>query len=158
MNALYEWMRDWGVPAAALPDLLRRMGANDMPAAPQGEGSEDRQQGLIRLAAPRNGMTLWRNNVGVLPDKRNVPLRFGLANDTPAMNKRTKSADLIGIHTREITPQMVGWHVGQFASIEVKHESWHWRGDAHELAQLNWALIVQAKGGDARFLTSPDQL
>lgn len=146
MNDLHEWMADWGVPAAALPDLLRRLGALDAPLS-TGTGSEQRQQGLIRLEAARRGILLWRNNVGALLDQRGVPVRYGLANDTKAMNERVKSADLIGLAPG-----------GQFVSLECKHEGWRWRGDAHEQAQLRWALIVQAGGGDARFVTSPDQL
>lgn len=146
MNDLMQWMRDWNVPSAALPDLLRRLGAHDVPVS-AGGGSEQRQQGLIRLEAAKRGMLLWRNNVGALLDQRGVPVRYGLANDTKAMNQNIKSADLIGIAPG-----------GQFISLECKHEGWSWTGDAHEQAQLRWALIVQAGGGDARFITRPDQL
>lgn len=158
MNDLHAWMRDWGVPAAALPDLLRRLGALDTPVS-SGKGSESRQQSLIRLAAAREHETiLYRNNKGVLPDQRGVPVRFGLANDNPAMSKHIRSADLIGPRKLLITPQHVGMHLGQFASYEVKWEGWHWTGTEHEWSQLRWALIIQAQGGDARFLTSPEQL
>lgn len=161
VNALTQWMLEEGIPvvrhAAAMARLRHLLGAHDTPAS-TGRGSEARQQGLVRLAAPSHDTILWRNNVGALLDARGVPIRYGLANDTKEMNQHIKSADLIGERTITITPQHVGSVIGQFASYEVKHESWRWTGDAHEQAQLRWALIVQAGGGDARFITSPDQL
>ncbi len=161
MNALTQWMLELGIPAtqhaAAMVRLRHLLGACDIPAS-TGRGSEARQQGLVRLAAPRVDTLLWRNNVGALLDARGVPIRYGLANDTKEMNRHIKSADLIGERTITIRPEHIGLQFGQFASYEVKHESWKWTGDAHEWAQLRWALIVQAGGGDARFLTSPDQL
>lgn len=158
MNELQEWMAAWGVPAAALPDLLQRMGVVLVPPPAGRDGSETRVQGLVRLAAHRHDEILWRNNVGVLDDKRGVPVRFGLCNDSAAVNKRIKSADLIGSRRRRITAADVGAIIGQFTSRECKREGWVWCGDDHEQAQLRWALIVQAWGGDARFVTDPEQL
>lgn len=98
---------------------------------------------------------LYRNNVGVLLDARGVPVRFGLANDSAAVNEACKSADLIGIKRVVITPDMVGQVVGVFLSREVKHEGWRFTGTQRELAQLRWIEIVTQFGGDAAFCTGP---
>ena len=115
-------------------------------------------QSLVRLAESQYDLKLWRNNVGALTDKRGVPVRFGLANDTKALNARLKSGDLIGWRRVHITPEMVGSHVAQFATVECKEAGWKWSGDAHEQAQSRWAALVAAAGGYARFATGPESL
>lgn len=157
MNDLHTWAADWHIPPAAIPDLMRRLGATSAPPAP-GRGSESKVQSEVRLAAPRHDLLLWRNNVGALLDQRGVPVRYGLCNDSAALNARIKSADLIGLRKRLVTPEMVGSHIGQFTSLECKAEGWRWTGDDHEQAQLRWALIVLGAGGDARFVTSASQI
>lgn len=154
---LDEWASRWGVPAAAVFDLRMRLGTADLPALTDGgrTGSESRQQQLVRLDAAQHGVWLTRNNVGALLDDRGVPVRYGLANETSAMNKVIKSGDLIGIRPVLIGPQHIGMTIGQFVSREVKHETWQWKGDKHELAQQAWANFVIAKGGDACFCTGP---
>lgn len=96
---------------------------------------------------------MWRNNVGALLDKRGIPVRYGLANDSKEMNARVKSADLIGVRPRVVTSADVGTTIGQFVSIECKRPGWKWTGDAHELAQLNWASLIMAAGALATFST-----
>lgn len=119
-------------------------------------GSESRQQGLVRLDAAKNGVWLTRNNVGALLDERNVPVRYGLANESKEQNKAVKSADLIGMWPLLIGPQHVGKVIGQFVSIEMKHEGWTFNPkDTHEAGQLNWCNFVIAKGGFACFATGP---
>jgi hypothetical protein len=113
--------------------------------------SEARQQSIIRLWYARHGITLFRNNVGALRDERGVPVRYGLANDSKAINQVMKSGDLIGWHDRLITPEMVGSKVAQFVSIECKKANWKFTGDKHELAQLKWIEIVNRSGGYAAF-------
>ncbi len=152
MNDLMQWMRDWNVPGAALPDLLRRLGAHDVPVS-TGGGSEQRQQGLIRLEAAKRGMLLWRNNVGALLDQRGVPVRYGLAKESKQQNEVMKSGDLIGIRAVLIQPWHVGTTIGQFVSRECKRPGWVFKGDAHEQAQANWAALVIKYGGDAKFAT-----
>lgn len=120
--------------------------------------NESTIQALVRLEAAARGLALWRNNVGALPDPRGVPVRFGLANDSAAVNANVKSADLIGIRPVLITPDMVGRTIGQFLSREVKAPGWVYRGTARELAQLRWIEIVTAHGGDAAFCTGPGSL
>ena len=53
----------------------------------------------------------FRNHVGVVEDKRGTWHKFGL---------QKGSADLIGLTSIRITPEMVGKDVAVFTSIEVK--------------------------------------
>lgn len=121
--------------------------------------SETAVQADVRLTLARKGYTLFRNNVGTLLDKRGVPLRFGLANDSAALNARYKSADLIGWRTVTVTPDMVGQQLAVFVSRECKEEGWipapptNRTRYEHEQAQRNWADLVTAAGGDATFVT-----
>jgi hypothetical protein len=94
-------------------------------------------QQQIRLAlGTRSDLRLFRNNTGTLPDPRTGrPVQFGLAKG---------SADLIGLRTVTITPDMVGQQVAVFTSIEVKTPS----GRATP-AQQNWLNMVRRAGGIA---------
>lgn len=155
--ALCEWAARWDIPAACLADLAKCMGTDgvssppSVPAPP--DASEAWSQSMIRLEAPRHGIWLGRNNVGALLDKRGVPVRFGLANDSAQMNSVMKSGDLIGIRPITITPAHVGHTIGQFVSRECKRPGWKFTGNAHEQAQVNWAALVIKYGGDAKFAT-----
>jgi hypothetical protein len=154
---LREWAARHGVSAQAVGELSAMLGAVAMPT--QSAGSEGRVQSLVRLAAPNVGMRLFRNNVGVLKDERGVPVRYGLANDSPALNKRLKSSDLIGWRRLPITPEMVGYVVAQFVAIECKREGWKpSTRDKHEAAQGAWLALVTADGGYAKFVTGPEAL
>jgi hypothetical protein len=113
--------------------------------------SEAAVQAQVRLEAARKGLKLWRNNVGVLRDERNVPVRYGLANDSKRLNETVKSGDLIGWRSVLITPAHVGSLIAQFVSRECKRPDWKYSGDDHERAQLRWAEVVTADGGDAAF-------
>jgi hypothetical protein len=157
-----EWAKDWGIRGAAIADLKIRMGISTLdltgenpPAQP---GSEGRQQALVRLEAGKKGVRLFRNNVGAIKDERGVPVRFGLANDSKALNDVLKSADLIGWTPTVIQPHHVGMMFALFTSVEMKHEGWTYKGDAHERAQLAWLNLVIAGGGRALFATGPDFL
>ncbi len=154
---LEQWAACHGVAAAALADLraLLGMAGDGAGAVVAGEGSESRQQALVRLDSISNGVWLTRNNVGALLDARGVPVRYGLANESKAQNEKVKSADLIGIRPVLVGPQHIGHVIGQFVSREVKHATWTWKGDRHEQAQLNWCNFVLSKGGDAAFCTGP---
>lgn len=115
--------------------------------------SEAGVQQRVRIAASEIGWTLFRNNVGVLRDERGVPVRFGLANESSAQNKIIKSGDLIGIRPILITQDMVGQVIGQFVSLECKHEKWRYTGTVHEEAQAKWRDLVRSMGGYADFTT-----
>jgi len=118
--------------------------------------SETGVQGRVVVGSAPHGFTLLRNNVGVLKNPNGQPIRFGLANDTPALNKKWKSGDLIGFRSITITPDMVGQRVAVFVSRECKPEGWQFTGNEHELAQARWASLINDAGGDACFVSSPD--
>lgn len=149
---LHEWAKAWGVPYPALLDLQRRMGVVDTDPAPVAPGrSEGAISNAIRIEASQKGMRLWRNNVGVLTDDTGRPVRFGLANDSPALNKKIKSHDLIGIDNSPIALADVGQPRGRFLSVECKEEGWHFTGTPREEAQQRWAEVVISLGGRALF-------
>lgn len=145
---LNDWAAVWGVSAAAVLDLQRRMGvARELDVLTMPGSSEQALSNLVRVEASRKGMRLFRNNVGVLRNEVGVPLRFGLANDSAGMNAAVKSADLIG------------WGPGgQFLSVEVKAPGWRFTGTPRELAQQRWAELVLAAGGRALFVSSEGKL
>lgn len=149
---LTSWAAKWGVPSAALQDLYNSMLGLDCDLTSREPGrSESHVQSRIRLEAAAKSMRLWRNNVGALVDERGIPVRYGLANDSPKVNKVLKSGDLIGIRPIHIGPQHVGQVIGQFVSRECKKSSWRYTGTEHEVAQANWVQLVNSLGGDAAF-------
>lgn len=111
--------------------------------------SEEAVQAEVRLSAVKRGVQLWRNNVGVLVDATGRPVRYGLANDSKALNSKIKSGDLIGWRPVFITPEMVGKVLAQFVSIECKSQKKHAR---IEKAQTAWAELVRKNGGLALIL------
>lgn len=157
MSTLSEWALVWGVPHAALTDLRARMGAGD--ATPLVSGvSEAGVMSQVRLEASRKGLRLWRNNIGAMMDANDRFVRYGLANESKAMNEAVKSADLIGIRPVLVTPAHVGATIGQFVSREVKEGNWRYTGTEREVAQLAWAQLITAFGGDAAFTTGEGSL
>lgn len=137
MDPLSNWSQTYPQAARALWAILT-------PTASGGgaEGSEARVQSQIRLEAAAKGYWLGRNNSGALLDQRGVPVRFGLGNDSLAVNKVLKSADLIGIKPTLITPTDVGRVLGQFVSVEVKKP-----GGRVDPAQVAWCALVNKRGG-----------
>lgn len=157
---LTEWAARWGVSGAAVADLQTRVLNLDGGAPPPPPGkSEAAVQAAARVEASKLGMRVWRNNVGAYSDEKSGSfIRYGLANDSHAVNTRIKSADLIGVRPRIIQPGDVGHLIGQFVSFECKHAGWKFTGTEREVAQQNWANLVLSLGGDARFITGPGQL
>lgn len=149
---LYAWAQRHGVSAEAMADLARVVApppvANGLPVH---SDSEAYAQSAIRLEAAQGGNYLFRNNVGVLKDDRGRPVRYGLANDTPELNKRLKSSDLIGFRRLTIGPEHVGTVVAQFLARECKARGWRYTGTDREVAQAAWINLVLANGGDACF-------
>lgn len=121
--------------------------------------SEAAVQADARLAYDALGWRISRNNVGVLLDKRGVPVRYGLWNETAALNHQVKSSDLIGWRPRLITPDMVGEVIAQFVARECKPEGWTLAPPtdraryAHEQAQQRFIDMLNADGGDGAFET-----
>lgn len=155
-NDLLEWQRKHGITAEALADLVTMVGL-DVPRSTKGT-PEARVQDEARLLASKMGWRLFRNNVGVLKDERGVPVRYGICNDSPAMNKRIKSSDLIGIRPVVITPDMVGSTIGQFVAREVKKAGWKYKGTEHEEAQLAFGTLIIGLGGDFKFWNGEGEL
>jgi hypothetical protein len=111
-------------------------------------------QARVRLAASQAGARLWRNNVGAGVLSDGSYLRWGLANDSTALNKAVKSGDLIGIKPVLITAGHVGQTLGVFCSREVKRSGWRYNpNNARERAQQAWIDLVRDLGGDAAFTT-----
>ena len=153
--AVHQWAVRHGVTMAALQELagiFGMHGGHDLPPEVKGT-SEAAVQAAVRLEAARKGVRLFRNNVGALVDSRGVPVRYGLANDSKQLNEVMKSADLIGWRPLLIEPRHVGTVVAQFVSRECKRPGWHYTGADREPAQLAWAQLVTAGGGDAAFCT-----
>jgi len=144
------WANRWGIPAQALVELAEIVGTQ--PTATHDEGlSEAAVQNNVRLEASRHDCLLWRNNTGAYEDDRGVPVRYGLCNDSKKLNKKVKSADLIGVRKVLVVPEMVGNHVGLFVARECKPAGWTYAGTEREAAQLKFINIINANGGDAAF-------
>lgn len=153
MNDLLTWATKHNVSPAAMKELTALMQDVEPPVERStDDSSEARVQDSVRLKASQIGGRLWRNNVGALVDKRGVPIRYGLCNETKAMNKVLKSSDLIGIYPLKITADMVGNTVGQFWAIECKHEGWEYVGNDHEKAQKAFGDLVVKFGGRFSFI------
>lgn len=148
---LDQWAEKWNISLQAIEDLKKQMGLLQTVITNNNEQSEQGIQSLIRLEATKKGCRLWRNNVGAAYTREGNFIRYGLANESSALNKKIKSADLIGIRPVKITPYMIGWTIGQFVSREVKAANWRYRGDDREQAQLKWAELIMSYGGDACF-------
>jgi hypothetical protein len=157
---LNEWAVRWQVPYEAVQDLRRRFGTistdpSPSEASPQSEAAV---QTRIRLEASRKSGRLWRNNVGAYEPPEGGFVRYGLANDTAELNKVLKSSDLVGVMPVRITPQYVGYTIGQFYAREVKPADWVYTGTPREQAQLNFLELVASLGGNAAFATGEGTL
>lgn len=148
---LTDWAKKWGVSRAALDDLARvSVAVGDGVAT---GANETNVQARVRVEAASRGLKLFRNNVGAgtMPDGSFV--RWGLANDSSALNEVVKSGDLIGFRPRVITTRDLGGIIAQFVSRECKPVGWTFKGTPREQAQLRWATMVNTYGGDAKFTT-----
>lgn len=153
------WAKRWGLPDQAIQELHQALGlVNTNPEAPAVGNNEAAVQVRIRLEASDKGAILWRNNVGALRDDRGVPVRYGLANESKAMNEAIKSSDLIGIKPVLIGPEHVGQTIGQFVAREIKEPTWKYTGTKREAAQLRFLNLVLSMGGDACFATGEGTL
>lgn len=113
---------------------------------------------VIKLEASRKSARLWRNNVGATYTPEGSFIRYGLANESKAINKILKSSDLIGIKTVVITPDMVGKTIGQFLAREVKPTGWKFSGTEREVAQQNFINLINSLSGNAAFATEEGTL
>lgn len=150
--SLEAWAKQWGVSTEALAALRQDYTLYFNPSGNRKGLSEAALQNQYRFKMGIEGGILWRNNVGALLDERGVPVRYGLANESKAMNEVFKSGDLIGIRPVKITADMVGTTIGQFVSAEMKHGGWQYTGTPREKAQRNWIDLVRSMGGEANFV------
>jgi hypothetical protein len=155
---LAEWAARWNVSQAAINELCESCLYDAELDPDEGTHTEAYNQSQVRLEAPQKGCYLFRNNVGAGKLEAGNFVRFGLANDSKNTNEVLKSADLIGIRRRLITAQDVGCYIGQFLSREIKATGWKFTGTQKEMAQLKWAALINAQGGDAKIVTGPGSL
>ena len=148
---LTQWAQKWSIPEPALVELRRQFGLIPMAPCPDIAGkSEAAISNLVKLEATQKGCRLWRNNIGAFHTPTGY-VRYGLCNESAAINKQIKSADLIGIRSVLITQDMVGHVIGQFLSREIKTPGWTYTGTEREQAQLAWMKLIISMGGNACF-------
>lgn len=154
MTQFIQWAIRHKIPHGALAELRQMMGV-DKDTDPTTQcntlTSEAKVQEAVRLEATKKQCRIWRNNVGACKDDTGRVIRYGLVNDSAALNKRIKSSDLIGIRPVVITPDMVGHTIGQFIAREIKKPGWKYTGTDREKAQLAFIELVISLGGDAAF-------
>jgi hypothetical protein len=155
-SAILQWAARHGVTAQALHELQALFGMHGAQATAHDGESEAATLTRVRLEASRQGVALWRNNVGAGYMQDGSFIRWGLANESAKMNKVIKSGDLIGIRPVVVTSAHVGHTIGQFVSREVKRPGWQYGGTEREVAQLAWTQFITSKGGDACFTTKGD--
>jgi len=148
-----DWAAQYPEAAAALTPIL------NTEVGHSNGGSEARVQQRVRLAVAKQGGRAWRNNVGATPSRcpdcgaKQVPIRYGLANDSQRLNERIKSSDLILAIPRLIQPHHVGTMMAQFGAIECKRGGWKYTGTPREAGQAAWLALVAKLGGYATFTT-----
>lgn len=149
---LQSWADRWGIPRAALIELAGIPVLDPVDGAKA--GSEAAVQAGVRLEAARAGWHVFRNNVGALIDETGRAVRYGLANDSKAVNARLKSADLIGWKSHKVQFDDIGKTVAIFVSRECKRSGWRYSGTPEEAAQLRWHSMILAAGGDSAIVNS----
>lgn len=161
MINLYTWARKWGVGDDAIHDLRVQMGIDPSQRPVQHRDllkTEAAVGSHTRLNVAKAGGLLWRNNVGAMQDASGNFIRFGLANESKAVNAKVKSSDYVGIMPILISPEHVGMTIGQFIAIETKEPGWKFSGNAREIAQRKYLELVVSRGGRGSFTNGVDEL
>ena len=152
---LEDWAAEWNISAHAFNDLKNRLGM--IATDPQRLTVEGRSESAVvnraRLRASGAGGRLWRNNIGVATHENGNVVRYGLCNDSAALNREVKSSDLIGVTPVRISSAHFGMTLGVFTARECKPVGWRYSGVGREKAQLAFIELVNSMGGDARFLS-----
>lgn len=154
MNGLHAWSIKHHVSVQALAELRTLLAQPVLSALhePDVALSEAAVQNNLRLAAARNGIVTFRNNSGAGKIEGSGSfVRWGLCNDSKALNAQMKSSDVIGISPVLITPAHVGRTIGQFYARECKPSNWKRPSDERELAQERFIVLINSLGGDAAF-------
>lgn len=154
MNGLFHWQVKHSVSMQALNELrillaqpiTSALNTSDAPL------SEAAVQNNIRLTASRAGIVNFRNNSGAGKiEGESRFIRWGLCNDSKALNEKYKSCDIIGISPILITSDHVGRIIGQFWAREAKPSNWKRPSNEREFAQQRFIELINACGGDAKF-------
>jgi hypothetical protein len=149
IDVINIWAAHWGIPSIAVEDLRIRLLPPTEPTT-SGILSEANVLSRVRIEASRKGARLWRNNLGAVADSKGNFIRYGLCNDSAAINRSIKSSDLIGIRPIRLPG---GQLIGQFVARECKRSDWKYIGTEREKAQLNFLTLIASFGGDACFCT-----
>ena len=150
---LAAWALRHHVSIEAMGELTTLLTLDTLvPPTSKGTG-EAQAQAQVRLEASKRGWRLWRNNSGAGKLENGSFIRWGLSNDSAAVNAVCKGSDLIGLRPVLIGPEHVGRTLGQFVAREIKAPGWKYAGTPREVAQLKFMEIVVALGGDASFST-----
>ena len=156
---LKDWQARWGhhVPAQAIAELTAILSPVMPLPAPTARHSEAAGAAQMRLAAGRAGVPLFRNNSGAMTDQTGRLIRFGLGNESPALNARWKSSDLIGLLPVLVQPSHVGKTLGVFLAVETKKPGWRLTpGDKRGQAQAAFLQSVRGFGGVGGFCCTAD--
>jgi hypothetical protein len=93
-------------------------------------------------------LVLWRNNTGALPDKRGIPVKFGLCEG---------SADLIGVLRIDLENIVTDREfTGRFIALEVKRPIDRTGARRKEMQRL-FRELVRRMGGFAAAVNSVEQ-
>lgn len=103
-------------------------------------------QSQVRVTLSKYGIPTFRNNSGVMIRPDGIPVRFGLGNESPIINKIIKSPDIIGIIP----------YTGQFLAVECKPSNWKGIRNDRERAQEQFIKIIIDKNGIGFFAKSTD--
>lgn len=161
MNIVHDWAHQWRIPPAALTDLQNRLVAKSTMACANTDKplSEAGVQSRVRLEAAEKDVRLFRNNVGAGQLINGSFVRWGLANDSEAINKEIKSSDLVGWRKVLIEPAHVGTHIAKTVLRECKKEGWVYDPtNQHDVAQMNWAMMAAYDGCDVAIVTGVGSL
>lgn len=148
---LEEWATRWALPAQAINELQEVTQRTQDRHDPKSEAAVASE---CRLALGMFGVVTMRNNVGVLEDANGRPVRYGLCNESKAMNATMKSSDDICIIPYIVRPDDVGRKLGVFMGVEHKRRDWKFTGNGRENAQANFHRMVNGLGGVGIFANS----
>ena len=159
---LHDWIQRWWpvLPAHARIELSQIVQPHEHVRPGASDQSETSVQSNICLFASQNYRApLWRNNSGAgeFTDEygKTRYVRFGLGNQSAPLNKKWKSADLIGMIPMVIQQRHIGHTIGRFLAVETKPEGWVLKpSDKRAQAQSNFLNSVASFGGLAGFAQS----